>query len=302
MSPRPTAGGLRRLSAVAIACASLVAAAGLASVFLRTAIHAWRATASAGPAGPADGILLVTGLVGALLTLWLGLGTALSALSDLPGAMGDLCRELAARVAPAAVRKGVAFVLGTSLTAAFIPGTAVAELSHQARPGVVAMGSVGSGDTSGYALKNMTARGTVEAVPAKIGMASLTDGAPDASFRFVAEHAFPGDRSKPALAADAAPSPAWSPEGSVNTLDVHHVVVLRGDTLWSIAARHLGPEAGAAAIDAEWRRWFTVNREVIGEDANRILPGQLLTPPASTQWPGRTNARATPQTTPRAGS
>lgn len=62
------------------------------------------------------------------------------------------------------------------------------------------------------------------------------------------------------------------------------VVVQRGDTLWSIAQRHLN-QAGdpladsAAAIDAEWRRWYLANLDVIGANPDLILPGQILDPP-----------------------
>ena len=96
LSPR----GARPVAAVALAGASLVAAAAVGSVFLSTARDAGAAIAAAGPAGPADGILLVVALGGTLLSLWLGLGLALSALSALPGAIGQVCSLLAARLAP----------------------------------------------------------------------------------------------------------------------------------------------------------------------------------------------------------
>jgi nucleoid-associated protein YgaU len=57
------------------------------------------------------------------------------------------------------------------------------------------------------------------------------------------------------------------------------VVVLRGDSLWSIAARHLGPDATTAQIAAEWPRWWSANRDVIGPDPDLIHPGQRLQPP-----------------------
>ena len=59
------------------------------------------------------------------------------------------------------------------------------------------------------------------------------------------------------------------------------VVVLRGDSLWAIAARHLPADAGDDRIDAEWRRWYAANRDVIGPDPDFILPGQRLRPPAA---------------------
>jgi nucleoid-associated protein YgaU len=62
---------------------------------------------------------------------------------------------------------------------------------------------------------------------------------------------------------------------------VVELVVHRGDSLWSIAARHLGPEATTSQIDAEWHRWFAANRLVIGDDPNAIRPGQVLSSPTS---------------------
>jgi hypothetical protein len=60
-----------------------------------------------------------------------------------------------------------------------------------------------------------------------------------------------------------------------------HVVVRRGDTLWDIAARALGPDASAADIAASWPRWHAANRSTIGPDPDLILPGQLLRPPTT---------------------
>jgi len=62
------------------------------------------------------------------------------------------------------------------------------------------------------------------------------------------------------------------------------VVVRRGDSLWSIAARELGADASAEAIAARWPQWYAANRDVIGPDPDLILPGQVLrTPPAATR-------------------
>ena len=59
------------------------------------------------------------------------------------------------------------------------------------------------------------------------------------------------------------------------------VVVRRGDTLWGIAARHLGARAAAADVAAEWPRWYAANRAVIGPDPHLILPGQRLAAPTN---------------------
>jgi nucleoid-associated protein YgaU len=58
------------------------------------------------------------------------------------------------------------------------------------------------------------------------------------------------------------------------------VVVHHGDTLWTIAARHLGQGATDSQIAAHWHRWWAANRDQIGPDPNLIHPGQRLRPPA----------------------
>ena len=286
--PFPLSPGVARSSSVmavgALAGASLVAAASVASIFLSTARSTWAAIAAAGPAAPADGILLVASLGGLLLSLWLGLGITLCALSALPGAVGHTCRRLAGRIAPAAARKAVAFVLGTTLTAALVPGSAAAGGGQEAPcPAVM----TAARDVTG------AVRGT-------------GDAAPDASFRQISEPVHGKDGGKGDT--EAAPTPSWSPWSAARRLPpmmprsprparleapafpaAAVVVVQRGDTLWSIAARHLDRHATAADIDAEYRRWFAANRETVGDDANLILPGQLLRPPPSPSSPKATS-------------
>jgi len=258
--------GARPIAAVALAAVSLVVAAAVGSIFLSTSSDAWTAIAAAGPASPADGILIVVALGGALLSLWVGLGTALSALSALPGALGQASTLLAARIAPTAVRKVVAFVLGTALSAALVPGTAVARTGHEApRAAVVASAQYAAG-----------------------ALGSAVDSAPNASFSLVSDAVHTSNTIHAIHArneTDRAPAPSWSPERSTPSANsgdrVVELVVHRGDSLWSIAARHLGPEATTSQIDAEWHRWFAANRLVIGNDPNAIRPGQVLSSPTS---------------------
>lgn len=61
-------------------------------------------------------------------------------------------------------------------------------------------------------------------------------------------------------------------------------VVVKGDSLWRIARFVLSaddPEPAGASISELWRSIYELNRDVIGEDPNLILPGQIL------QLPGR---------------
>ncbi|WP_322750219.1 MULTISPECIES: LysM peptidoglycan-binding domain-containing protein, partial [unclassified Frankia] len=70
-----------------------------------------------------------------------------------------------------------------------------------------------------------------------------------------------------------------SPPSGTSVLASAEVVVLRGDTLWAIAARSLGPDTTTAQIAREWPRWWAANEHVIGPDPDTILPGQRLQPP-----------------------
>jgi nucleoid-associated protein YgaU len=63
------------------------------------------------------------------------------------------------------------------------------------------------------------------------------------------------------------------------------VVVQPGDTLWSIAARHLGAGASGAAITTAWHAWYAANRAVIGANPSVIRPGQQLVAPAGQALP-----------------
>jgi LysM repeat protein len=58
------------------------------------------------------------------------------------------------------------------------------------------------------------------------------------------------------------------------------VTVMPGDSLWRIAARHLGRDATTPAIAAHWPRWYEANRTRIGPDPNLIMVGTHLRPPA----------------------
>lgn len=95
---------------------------------------------------------------------------------------------------------------------------------------------------------------------------------------------------------EAPPAPGWVPDKPARTDQVARecaslvtgkpvaddsgeIVVHRGDTLWSIAAAHLGPHADAQAIAAEWPRWYAANRHVIGDDPDQLSIGTRLQTP-----------------------
>ncbi len=82
----------------------------------------------------------------------------------------------------------------------------------------------------------------------------------------------------------AVPLPGWQPTPRSDAVQESpsEVVVVRGDSLWAIAANHLGPAATDEQIAAEWPRWYAANRLTIGPDPDVILPGHILTPPRPT--------------------
>ncbi|WP_202033141.1 LysM peptidoglycan-binding domain-containing protein [Nocardioides sp. WS12] len=58
------------------------------------------------------------------------------------------------------------------------------------------------------------------------------------------------------------------------------VRVRPGDSLWTIAARELGPGASAAQVTSYWHRIHAANADVIGSDPDLLLPDQQLHLPA----------------------
>ena len=56
-------------------------------------------------------------------------------------------------------------------------------------------------------------------------------------------------------------------------------VVDAGESLWSVAADRLPPQASSKAVARSWHRWYAANRAVIGPDPSVLVPGQRLMPP-----------------------
>jgi nucleoid-associated protein YgaU len=183
----------------------------------------------------------------------------------LPGRAGHAARRLGSHVTPAAARRWAAVLLGLSLGGGLWPGSAVAgaparvavETTRAAALGAGPTGpAVGGGHPSPWALPGPS-------------WSASNDGSP------------PGPGWTPSHpVVRPLPSPdllSSSPGNGRQAAD--EVVVRRGDTLWGIAARHLGPDAPMSAIAAEWPRWYAANRTLIGPDPDVILPGQRLRAP-----------------------
>ncbi|MFH5824133.1 LysM peptidoglycan-binding domain-containing protein [Georgenia sp. AZ-5] len=74
-----------------------------------------------------------------------------------------------------------------------------------------------------------------------------------------------------------AASPEPAPPGAPASSSTHTVTA--GESLWSIAALHLGARASEEQIAAAWPRWYAANEDVVGPDPDLIRPGQRLLAP-----------------------
>jgi resuscitation-promoting factor RpfA len=254
-------GHLRRVS---IAIGALVVLVGAA------ALLAWSATRLAAEAH-APGVASFDALLGlaaagcaAACLAWLAIAAILTVVGSLPGMLADAIDRVARRIAPGAWRRTVQLALGVALAAGPIGGT------------------------SAWADEHAAARTTAQQVDARAQLPAIDRPAPDASAAALP----PIDRptgavgettrtpSPPPVPVATPPSPLVTGNPRPTATVEEAVVVRRGDTLWHIAARHLGSSASAAEIAAEWPRWWNANRNVIGADPDLILPGQVLRPPA----------------------
>ncbi|WP_455605469.1 LysM peptidoglycan-binding domain-containing protein [Cellulosimicrobium funkei] len=125
--------------------------------------------------------------------------------------------------------------------------------------------SAGAGDAAGSGGKHAAGAGVV-------GQGAEASGA--AGPTVAAE----GTSSDAARQRDAAlavtrdvPGPETAPE----------VVVVRGDSLWSIAARHLPAGSTDRQVAEAVERWHVTNAHVVGADPDLVRPGQVLVAPSA---------------------
>ena len=248
-------------------------------VLLAFVAGSWTAVQGGNPTFDALLIFVVAVLAWACFA-WLALGTLLMALSVLPGALGAACGSLAERLTPAVYRRAARVALGISVAAGpvlgMVPANAAtvdqptqAAAAAQVLPGLDRPGTVDSQLPGGIQLPDLDRPGGNDV----LNQLPMPD-------RPISHHA-QADRT-------GVPNPDRPQSGNPVTrapfrqVDSHqHVVVKRGDNLWDIAKSHLPDGASNAEINREWHRWYDANRQVIGENPDMILPGQILTPPQS---------------------
>jgi len=225
----------------------------------------------------ADGVTLtVVAALAWLVLVWLIAALVLVGAAAAPGRVGAVASGLSTVLVPAATRRVLAAALGVTLMTAGGAGAALAAPAAPA-PAPTAISELNldwpvsaTGPPAAPAPLGRTAAGTAPHTsasaaprPPAAGTAPQTPGrnAPRPPEDHTASHT-------PALATPRPPDHAGD-----------EVVVQRGDTLWSIAARHLGAGATDDEITREWPRWWSANRGVVGDDPDLIKPGQRLAPP-----------------------
>ena len=282
---------MSRTIRIATGTMTALAVLGAVEALLGLALVAqWRLVQDPGPATLAEALTLVVVAVAALLGAWLAVTTVAAALAHLPGRLGDAADRWARACTPAASRRVAAVLVGAVVGSAFAPGTALGD-----GPAVPSPGSPGltpgftatsphrvAGDLSGGATTGETARGDQRGPG--FALTRPSSGEPDSPSPL-----------------DAEPAPGWTPSRPVQRPHPHSglvtggsasdrradVVVHRGDTLWDIARRHLGPDATDAEVASAWPAWYETNRTVIGDDPDLVMPGQILRPPSAAWLPAR---------------
>jgi nucleoid-associated protein YgaU len=241
------------------------------------------AVRASGPDAPAD--LLVVGAAGvsAAVLLWLGLGVTLAALAAVPGSVGRITAAAAEHVAPAVVRRVTAVVVGATLATVAAPMAQAG--GSLAAPALSAATSQTPAPPAPDPAFGVTVRPPV-ADAAPDPSRSTPAAAPDPAFSVASTTiSAPVPTTSVPRSAKTAPSPPElgplgpAPHTAAAGSRPATVTVLRGDSLWVIADRQLGPHATAEQIAREWPRWYAVNRAVIGPNPNLIQAGQVLTVP-----------------------
>lgn len=269
-------------SRTALGLASLPGGFVVTAALCHTGVHLL--TSSSSRAG--DPAAAVTGLAATgagLIAGWLTVCLALTLAAELPGAVGAAARVLRDRVTPAVVQRWAAVVLGASVGATVAPGTAVADVRASEAP----TSSPSLPDPAFTPTRDTHAR-SATATPAP-GWLHARSATVTPTPGWLPEAVAPGTSLTHSLS-----EPGWVPgrppagrrtdpqllTGRQRPADAERaVVVRRGDTLWSIAADHLGPAATDVEIAREWPRWHQANHTVIGNDPHVLLPGTQLTPP-----------------------
>ncbi len=223
-------------------------------------VEQWRAIDGPGPASLDEALTLVVVAIAVALGAWLLVSTAASLLAHLPGRLGSLADRWARAWAPACARRVAAVLVGAAVTGALAPGTAL-----------------GNG-TAGPPVTGPEFTQTAQSTPGP-GFSTTRRAIP------------PQPGWTPSRPVQRPQPPADLVTGRSPAAAAAEVVVHRGDTLWGIVRRQLGPDATDAEVAHAWPAWYDANRVVIGDDPDLLLPGQVLRRPSAAAAESAESAR-----------
>lgn len=213
-----------------------------------------------GTARPDDAFAALASVVALVILSWLALVVIAAGLAEvLPrgGRSNAAVRVVSRAVTPAAVRRMVTAVVTAALLSGGSAQVARAEPVRSSGPVV-----------------------TASATPPALVVATASAATDDSL-----DPGWVRPSTRPASLITTL-DPSWGEPGRARAVyPEEDVVVRRGDSLWDIAARHLGSAATDAEIARAWPQWFTANRATIGPDPDRLTPGQRLRPPGSPATP-----------------
>lgn len=198
-------------------------------------------------------VLAVGGAGAAWLAVWAAVAAGALVMAGLRGTAAPVHRLAARRSTPRVVRRALTGALGLSLLVGGAPAMAATD--------------GGPADLGWDAAAARTVAATAE--PSEVAAATHPRAGATQAPAAVAQSV--------ELVGSGAPG-RGGPDGASEP--VPHVVT-RGESLWSIAAAHLGPGATVPEVAAAWPRWYEANRTIVGDDPDHITPGLALAPPAA---------------------
>jgi hypothetical protein len=219
-----------------------------------------------------EALAALAGILGLAAMAWLAVVVLAAALTHLlpRGSNAALIvQNLDRLITPRAMRRLVAVAVTGALVSGATPAQAASPTPT--RPAAVSVTARGPLDP-GWFRTNTTVGPDTASGPFDPGWAPSKPAA---------SQELTGPTTQPVTPQPTTLDPSWrTPTRSRSAAyPQQDIVVRRGDTLWDIAARHLGPTATDTEIAQAWPRWFAANRAVIGTDPDRLAPGQRLRPP-----------------------
>lgn len=222
-----------------------------------------------------EALAALAGVLGLAAMAWLAVVVLAATLTHLlpRGSNAALIvRSLDQLITPHVVRQLIAVAVASTLVSGATPAQAASPTST--RPAAVSVTARGPLDPGWFRTDttDTTAGSDMAGGPFDPGWASSKPAASQVT----------GSTTQPVTPQPTTLDPSWGTPARSRpaTYPQQAVVVHRGDTLWDIAARHLGPAATDAEIAQAWPQWFAANRAVIGPDPDQLAPGQRLRPPA----------------------